>query len=199
MRDQDAPDARNIVAGIECVPLAAKIRLEPSGEIHRAVRRLHPDLAEIARAIARRNIHAAAKRDGKMRVVAAYAFAFLEGLERGFRNRELVAEGDVVVHKVADRLHAIPSRRRMAEQFPRIFGQAIRLAVAAAQKKQDGLGRQVFDRVLPGRPYDGVRHPCIFHETVGGQLDLAFGRHNAAAPVAKIVAIGRDRHSRGRH
>src|SRR5712692_11636176 len=32
---QDAADSRLVVAGIECVPLAGQIDLEPAGEIHR--------------------------------------------------------------------------------------------------------------------------------------------------------------------
>ena len=39
----------------------------------RAVRRRHADVAEIAGAVARRNVHAATERDGEVRVVAAHA------------------------------------------------------------------------------------------------------------------------------
>jgi hypothetical protein len=44
-------------------PLATKISLEPTGKIHRRIHRRYADVAEIARAVARRYIHAAAERD----------------------------------------------------------------------------------------------------------------------------------------
>src|SRR4249920_2211918 len=61
-RDEDTPDARDVVARVERVPATVQVRLEPRGEIHRAVRRRHPDVAQIARAIARGNVHAPAER-----------------------------------------------------------------------------------------------------------------------------------------
>src|SRR5712672_4758792 len=64
--DQDAADPRNVVARIEGVPVAADIGFEPAGKIACGVGRRHPDVAEIAGAIARRNVHAAAERDGKV-------------------------------------------------------------------------------------------------------------------------------------
>src|SRR5258706_16113036 len=71
--DQDAADPRNVVARIEGVPVAADIGLEPAGKIPRGVGRRHADVAEIAGAIARWNVHAAAERDCQVRVVAADA------------------------------------------------------------------------------------------------------------------------------
>ena len=52
-----------LLRAIERVPAPAEIGLEPGGEIHRAVRRRDADVAEIAGAVARRNVHAAAERD----------------------------------------------------------------------------------------------------------------------------------------
>src|SRR5258706_16115204 len=46
-RDQNAPDARGVVARIEGVPAAAEVRLEPAGEVHRSVRRLGRVVAEV--------------------------------------------------------------------------------------------------------------------------------------------------------
>ena len=73
LADQDAADARHVVARVEGVPAAAEIGLEPAGEIHRRVGRRHADVAEIAGAIARRDVHAAAEGDGEMGEVAAHA------------------------------------------------------------------------------------------------------------------------------
>src|SRR5207245_160024 len=58
---QDPPDAGLVVARVEGVPMAAEIDLEPGAEIHRLVHGLDADIAEIARAIARRDVHAAAE------------------------------------------------------------------------------------------------------------------------------------------
>src|ERR1700675_2884831 len=64
-RDQDAADARLVVTGIEGVPTVADIGLEPGAEIHRRGVGGHADVAEIAGAIARRDVHAAAQRHGE--------------------------------------------------------------------------------------------------------------------------------------
>src|SRR5271168_428692 len=60
---QDAADARLIVTGIECVPAASEIGLEPCAEIHGRRIASHPDVTQIAGAVARRNIHATAEGD----------------------------------------------------------------------------------------------------------------------------------------
>jgi hypothetical protein len=46
--------------------------------------------------------------------------------------RVLVAEDQVIVHEVADSLHARPAQRCVTEEAPRIVGQAIGLAIATA-------------------------------------------------------------------
>ena len=74
----------------------------------------------IAGAIARQNIHAAAERDGEVRVVATHTLAPVEDLPGRHRGaRMLVAEGDVPMDEIAER-HAVrhsadvrvPARRR---------------------------------------------------------------------------------------
>jgi hypothetical protein len=68
-----------------------------------------------------------------MREVAADTTPIVEGVERRFHGAGVfVTEDDVVVHEIADRLHALPTERRIREQLPRDVAQAIRLAVAAA-------------------------------------------------------------------
>ncbi len=107
------------------------------------------DVAEIAGAIARRNVHAAAEGDGEVRVVATDAIAFRIGLPgRLGRTRMLVAEGDVAMNVIADRLDAGPSRGGLGKKLPRDVGQAVGLAVATAQEIDDRLRRQILDRVL---------------------------------------------------
>ena len=59
-RNHDAPNAGHIVPGIECVPSAIQEDLEPGAKIHwRRILR-YTNIAGIARAIARRDVHATA-------------------------------------------------------------------------------------------------------------------------------------------
>src|SRR5438105_14220943 len=64
LRNQDAADPRNVVARIEGTPVPAEIGFEPAGEIACGPGFRRADVAEIARAIARGNVHAAAERNG---------------------------------------------------------------------------------------------------------------------------------------
>src|SRR5687767_6940048 len=58
--NQYAADAGHVVARIEGVPAVTQESLEPTRKVHRAVRRQGPDIAEVAGAIAGRNVQAAA-------------------------------------------------------------------------------------------------------------------------------------------
>src|SRR5262249_17764630 len=114
-----AADARHVVAGVEGEPAAAEIDLEPGAEIHRIGLRWHADVAEIAGAVARRDVHAAAERDREVRKVAADAAPLDHHLGRGLGGaRVLIAETHVRMDEVADRLHARPTLRRLAETRP---------------------------------------------------------------------------------
>src|SRR5215213_9064236 len=116
LRDQDAADPRHVVARIEGAPVPAEIGFEPAGEIAYGPGFRRTDVAEIAGAIARRNVHAAAERDGEMGVIAADALAFRVSLPRRPGGaRVLVSEGDVTVDEVANRLNSGPARRRLLE------------------------------------------------------------------------------------
>ena len=81
-RHDNPPDATLIVPGVECVPFAAEIDLEPGVEIHwRRISR-NTDIAQIAVHIARGNIHTAAESNGQMREIPANANALLMCLRR---------------------------------------------------------------------------------------------------------------------
>src|SRR5471030_1283636 len=118
-RHQHAAHSRNVVARIESLPGSADKRLEPRGEIHCRVGRRHTGVADIPRAIAGRNVHRAAQRDGQMREVAAYALTLVIRFPRGLgRPRVRVIEHNVVMHEVTDSLYSRASQWRIAERFP---------------------------------------------------------------------------------
>src|SRR5271166_2696504 len=141
-------------------------------------------------AIACRNVHAAAECDSKVRVVTTNTLGFFEDLPGGHGlARMLVAEGDVAMDEIADRLDARPSRRRAFEEFPGHRGQAVGLAVTAAQEKDQRLGRQVLDRVLSGRRDNYIRQAGIMNDAISRQTHPAGGSDDAAAPIAERVAV----------
>src|SRR6267142_889878 len=75
---QHSPDPRYVVPWVEEIPASSEIRFEPSGEVPRAVGRRCAHVAEIAGAVSRRNVHAAAKGNSKMCVIAADPAPFVE-------------------------------------------------------------------------------------------------------------------------
>src|ERR1700688_775106 len=170
LSDQDAADPWDVVARIERIPVAAEIGLEPAGKISRGPRQWHANLAEIAGAISRRNVHAAAERDGKVRIVAADALALVEHFPRRHgRARMLVAECDMVVNEIADRLDPRPAGRRLLEQPPRNVGEPVGLAVAATKQIDQGVRRQFLNGVLRGLRNDDIGQAAIAHRPVGRQ------------------------------
>jgi hypothetical protein len=66
-----------VVARIHCVPTSVQEGLKPGAEINGIGIDRNANVAEIARAISRRNIHAPAKGDGELREVSAYTNAFM--------------------------------------------------------------------------------------------------------------------------
>ena len=74
--------------------------------------------------------------------VAAHALLLLVGFERRPRRPGMrIAEGQVIVHEVADRLHPGPSGFDPAEQVPGDLSEAVRFAVAAAEQKAEQVVR----------------------------------------------------------
>src|SRR5215210_2136193 len=86
---QDTPDPGRVVPCIERVPLSGQIDLEPGAEIHRRRIRRNTDIAEIPRAVASRDIHASAERDGKVREIAAHAEALVVSIPCGPRGARM--------------------------------------------------------------------------------------------------------------
>src|SRR5271154_2008087 len=123
LRNQYAADPGDVVARVECAPPPAKVGLEPRGKIHRPIRRRNADVAEVPRAIARRYVHAAAKGDGEVGVVATDALAFVEDIPGALGCMcMLVPKNDMAMNKIANSLHAPPPHGCLTEQIPRYFG-----------------------------------------------------------------------------
>src|SRR5262249_47247550 len=106
-RHQDPPDAPGVIPRVEDDPFPADVSFKPRREIHRPGGR-HADVAEVAGAIARREVHAAAERNRQMREIAADAGSLVERFPGSFRRTSMpVAERDVMVNVVADRLYPL--------------------------------------------------------------------------------------------
>src|SRR5260370_42281226 len=122
--------------------------------------------------------------------VAAHAASFTENIHRCLGGaRVLIAEGDVVVHEIADRLHPAPARQRRTEYGPRRVRQTVGLAITAAEQEDQALVREVRDRLLRRVDRDRIRLAGIAHDRRGGQLEPARGRHDTAALIAAAVAV----------
>jgi hypothetical protein len=68
------------------------------------------DISEIARAVACRNVHAAAQRDCKMREIAANTNTLFVALRcSSVASCMVIAESDAIMHVIAYGLHALPS------------------------------------------------------------------------------------------
>src|ERR1035437_10199753 len=120
-RDEHSSNPGHVVPWIECVPGATEIDFNPRCKIHRTVRRQRPHVAQVAGAVTRRNIHAAAERDSQVREVATDARTLVERLPSCPGGaRFLIVERDMVVDKIADCLNARPSRRGLTESRPRL-------------------------------------------------------------------------------
>src|SRR3954447_10240901 len=96
-RNQNPTNPRIVVARVKGVPPPPEKHLDPGCEIHRGIRRRKPDVTDVARAVAGRDIQAAAKRKRQMGVVAADPALSGVGLSgRAGRTGVLVAERDMV-------------------------------------------------------------------------------------------------------
>src|SRR6266481_9603792 len=84
-----------------------------------------------------------------MREVAADAGALDENLVGGLRRTRMwIAELDVIMAPVDDRLDPRPTRWAGAEELPRGTLQPVDLAVAAGEQEGQGRGRQLCDGML---------------------------------------------------
>ncbi len=155
----------------------------------------HANVAQVAGAVARRDVHAAAQGDGRVGEVAAHPAAFLQRLPRTLGGvGELVAEGHVGVHVVADRLHPGPPGRGTAEQVPGLGHQLVGLAVAAAQQVHQGFIGQLVHGHLLRVHYHRVGPAAVCDHRIGEQGERAGRRHQAGAHIAEAIVVLVQRH-----
>src|ERR1700676_253478 len=105
-RDQYSPDPGHVVPGIEDIPFATEIDFHPRGKIRDAVGRQGSRVAQVTRAIPRRNIHTAAECDCQVGEVTADSRTLVIGLPCSPGGASiLVIERDSVMYIIADRLN----------------------------------------------------------------------------------------------
>src|SRR5258708_23424839 len=132
---ENLADAALIVARIERVPGPPYVGFQPAREIHRRIRYRYADVGEIAGAVTRRNVETAQQCDGDMREIPTDALAFAIGLPRRLgRTSEMIAKRDMLIGKIANRLHARPPPFHVPEQAPGIVHQMLSFTVAAAKQ-----------------------------------------------------------------
>src|SRR5262245_10221126 len=133
--DHNAPDPSAIVAGNKSKPSPAEVNLHPGAKVHRIRCRGNTDIAEISGDIASRNVHTAAKCDGKVGKVPAHTDALAKGLQRGAIGLRLgIVELDMPMNEVANRLDTLPTGSRRAKLLPGEARElAIRFTIAARQ------------------------------------------------------------------
>src|SRR5271165_1776829 len=102
----NAAHAGMVVTRVFRVPAPSEKDLEPGAEIHWIDVDRNADVTEIAGAVAGRDVHAAAKREGEMGEVAADADAFMHGVAGATSwARVGITEPNLRVNEIADRLH----------------------------------------------------------------------------------------------
>ena len=115
----DTSNAGDVVPGIKGEPAPLQKHLEPGAEIHRRGVLRNTNVAQVARAISGRNVHATAERDRKMGKIAANPDALFVALRRGsIAAGMMIAELDAAVHVIADGLYALPAAGDRPEQRP---------------------------------------------------------------------------------
>src|SRR5665213_2858615 len=185
---ENAADARDVVSGVEGVPLAAQKRLEPSAEVHRGVRERNADVAQVTSGVTGWNVHATAESNGEVGEIAANPGPFrIYVVGRLGRAGEGIAEADVVMHPVADGLYSAPACRRIVEEIPRDIGKAIDLAITAGKEERQYVGRQVLDRELDGVRVERVGLAEILDLRIVPKPHAPGGRDDAGTAVAESV------------
>jgi hypothetical protein len=184
---------------VEGEPSPVQINLEPCAEIHRRRIGGDADIAEIAGAVTRGDIHAPAQCHSKMREVATDANALFVAFRRGsIATRVLIAEANSVMGVVANCLHPLPPRGHAAKQRPGKIRQFLGVAIATAQQIDQHVIRQLtyFDLSRVRRYLIGKA--AIRNQKLVSDLEQSGWSHDPRAGIAEHVDIVARRDVRGK-
>ncbi len=189
-RNGDAPDARHIMARVEDEPPSIEKDFEPSVVIHWSRVRRHAYVAQKPIGVTRWNVHAAAQSDGEMGEVAANAHPLLIGFIGGAGGAGiLIAERQMVADEIADRLNPSPAAKCRSEQLPSNVRKLVGFAITAAERKNQRVVWQSFDRDLFGIELDRIGQAAILDNGVAANGQIARGRNEPANMIAKCVEV----------
>ena len=171
---ENAADSGMIVTRVHRVPTPIEKHLEPGAEIHRVDVDRNADVAEIASAIARGNVHAAAERNREMGEVAADADAFVHGIAgaAGWA-RVWITEADLRVNEIADRLHDARAAGQFSEPRPGEIGELVAVAIPARDQEQQHVVGKVGDGRRPHIRQRLVRLARVVNDEAIGECDKA--------------------------
>jgi hypothetical protein len=151
------------------------------------------DVAEIAGAVAGRDVHAAAERDGEMGEVAADADALMHGLAGATSwARVGITEPNFRVNEIADRLHTLGAGQ-LSELRPGEIGELVAIAVAAREQEQQRFVGKVGDRRRPQVGWCLVRLARVPNHEAIGERDEPRRNFDARDPIAEKIEIGTHR------
>ena len=185
---EDAADAWNVMAGIASPPAGFEINFKPGAEVHGRRSDDDADVAEVAGGVTRGNIQGAAEGDGQMLEVAADADAFSVDAERGANGiGELVAEDDLAVNPVTNRLNTLPAFGKAAEEFGGGVRQKIDFAVAAIHQKLQDVLREIFNRNFACTEILLVGQTGIFDQRGIVKANLSWSCYQAACVIPETV------------
>ena len=187
-RDDDTADARHVVACVERVPAPVEKNFRPGVEVHQRGIERYADISEIAVAIARGNVHGPAERDGEMREVAADTEPLFQTLHSGARRARMrVAEFEMIVDEIENRLHARPARFHVAELRPGETAELVDLAIPATPEIAQRLIRQFLHRHFAGLDIDFVHIAAVAYDRLGFEARYAGGRNQSRAAIAERI------------
>src|ERR1700761_3773826 len=174
-----------VVSRVEGEPATIQEHLVPRAEIHRGWIGWNADVAEVARAVAGRDVHASGKRHGKMGEIPADAAPFLVALRRGaVPPGMVVAEFNAVVGVVADRLRPLPASLDAAEERPGQVRKLLGVAVATCQQKWEDVTRQRrYVPLMRGRAHL-IRQAAILDDELAADFEQSRRCDETGADVA---------------
>src|ERR1700720_1224249 len=189
-RDGDAPDARQVMARVEDEPAPIEKDFEPSVVIHWSRVRRHAYVAQKTIGVTRRNVHAGTESDREMSEIAANAHPLLIGFIGGAGGAGiLIAERQMVADEIADCLNPVPAARSGPKQLPSDVTKLVGFAITAAERKNQRVVWQSFDRDLFGIELDRIGLAAILDDGVAANGQIAGGRDKPANMIAECVDI----------